>query len=388
MKDYFNVSALKVTLKKFWKKISDINTFRGSVLVAVTAGVILLFVTFAWNMITSDIHHSPFDNTVSDDVASEHLPSSEAIPGNSITDNVTPSDAVSATITTDPPALSSSTPDDTISDNPAPSDAILNDAISNGTMPKGTIPTIIPITEEMTALLSSIQQLSIGCSKDWVNNKFGTPYSETKVSVTEDGILWPNADVSSKTGEILECTYIFEAFDALNIILVQVYFDVPGNSCKAFFVTLLEDTLGIDVVMPEVYSSLISNKSLGEFAYSEIHGIPDYVYGFTGQGVARTFYGEKYYFAASGNYQNFYFANLDYGMLRSLSEFVRFLSIIQFDINPQTDLVGLPPSDLLLYQRDKFYPNTFGISALNEHLTFSLLSSYSGFDSLPLRGWD
>ena len=37
-----------------------------------------------------------------------------------------------------------------------------------------------------------------------------------------------------------------------------------------FFVTLLDDISGIDIMMPKYYSSLVSDKSLGEFAFSEL----------------------------------------------------------------------------------------------------------------------
>lgn len=346
----------------------NVNTFLGLLLVGVITGVIVNCFNNMFNNAnstdTSDIAiHS---DAISDGISSNEIFSNNTPPTSTVSDAITPSGTVS---------------NSTVSSDPTSSGVVLNDTISNGTTPKGTAPKIIPMTEEMMEILSSIQQLSIGCSKDWVDNELGTPFSEERVAVGEERRLFPGEDESSKIGEILECVYIYD------IVSVQVYFDVPNNSCKAFFITLLEDAF-IDIAMPEVYSSLVSNRPIGEFTYSEINGEPNYVYGYAGQGISRAFYGEKYYFAASGNYQNFYFANLDYGMLNSLASFIHFLSVVQFDINPCNDIFGLPSSDLLIRERETFYPNTYGISSLNEQLTFDLLSSYAGFDSLPLRGWD
>lgn len=362
-------SRPKGKIKKVLAHFLNPNTFLGLFILTVSATVVGGIILNNINGTPDNANSTtPFDSaTHSDgDIPSNSIIPSDTPPVNDIADDVIPSNIVS---------------DSTTFNDPAPSGITLNDTISNGTTPKGTTPKVIPITEEMMDTLSSIQQLSIGCSKDWVISKLGAPYFEETVSIAEDRRLLPNADESSKTGEILECVYIYD------IVSVMIYFDVPNNSCKAFFITLLEDTF-IDIAIPEAYAPLVSSNPLGEFTYSEIIGDPDYVFGFTGQGIARTFYGEKYYFAAKGNYQSFYFANLDYGMLNSLSEFVHFLSVIQFDINPRTDIFGLPSSDLLIQERETFYPNTYGISALNEQLTFDLLSYYGGFDSLPLRGWD
>lgn len=265
---------------------------------------------------------------------------------------------------------------------------------SNGTMPKGTAPVIVLKAEEMIQILSSIQQLSLGCSKKWVDNKLGTPFVENIVDVTEIGRIRYdyNGDMIDTSGNkineddivdsFLECVYYFD-----NIVSVTAYFDTSSNSCEAFFVTLLKDTLDVDIVMPEAYAFLTSNKALGEFTFTEILGEPIDVYGYVSQGNARAFYGEQHYFAAAGNYQEFYFAVLDYGMLNSLEEYILFLSGIQFDIKPgnySTD--SYHSSTLLEQQRNKLYPNTYGISKLNYEITFSLIGTYDvGFDSYRLR---
>lgn len=73
----------------------------------------------------------------------------------------------------------------------------------------------IPAPRENEEILASIQKLSIGVSKDWVNAKLGSPYAQNIVKITENGRVW-------------SCTYIFD------IVSVIAYFDISENSCKAF----------------------------------------------------------------------------------------------------------------------------------------------------------
>ena len=174
-------------------------------------------------------------------------------------------------------------------------------------------------------------------------------------------------------------------YNISDIAIVQVYFDTTNQSCQAFFVTLRQDISDIEIGLPKAYSSLVSNKTLGEFPFSEILESQLYTYGFAGQGVSRTFYGEEHYLGAMGNYQHFYFAVLDYGALNSLSDFILFVSRIQHDIAPAIDSSEIILPKSLSSQRYKFYPNTYGISTLGNYLTFDLLTDYYWFDSYSLR---
>jgi len=194
-------------------------------------------------------------------------------------------------------------------------------------------------------------------------------------------MMLPHDNESNKTGEILICAY-----NVFDIVMVQAYFDISDNSCQAFFVTLLDDISDIDIKMAKFYSPLVSDKSLGEFSFSEIDQCLVSTYGYTGQGIGRAFYGEQYNFWTSGNYRNFYFAVLDYGKLNSCAEFSYFLSIIQFVIAPADNSIPLP--DVVDSKRNNVYPHTYGISALNARLTFDLLNDYYWFDNLPLSSWD
>lgn len=370
-------TSYTVGLKKFWKHLSDVNTFRGAVIagviVSVIAGIILLYIT---PLLSHSNHPSPDDNSIA-------APDAD-IPNDSILDNPVPDDS-RLNITADDTPADDTPADDTLrndiaSNYPAPDDQILDfdESTVNGTMPKGTTPVTITIAEDTREKLKAIQKLSIGISKAWMDDVLGPPFAEKKRAIIDDRLLRPDKDPKDKTGEILVCAY-----NISDIIMVQAYFNISDNSCQAFFVTLLDDISEVNIALPEIYSPFVSNKSLGEFAFSEIQDSLMRTYGYAGQGVARAFYGEEYYFGASGNYYEFFFAVLDYGMLNSVPDFVWFLSVIQFYINDE-----LPLLDAINVQREKFFPNTYGISVLSSNLTFDLLSEYSWFDSLPYRGWD
>lgn len=377
---------LKEKLHIARKNLFNVNTFPGLLLVGVCTGLIVYFISNLIDGLSNNanpeaIYGSAFHGeTVPSDTVSNDIVSSSTIPDSTVIDDVTHS----YTDSNDSTSVNGTTPNDNEFHNIAP----------NGTAPKGTAPITVSATDEFEKTLEAIQKLSIGSYRDWVDKELGSPYAANIVEVTEKGrIRYFDKNMIDVDGEqiveddivdkLLECVYILN-----DIITVTIYFDTPNESCRAFFVTLLKDTLDINIVIPETYSSLVSDKLLGEFAFTDICGEPSSVYGYVSQGVGRAFYGEEYYFAGNGNYQNFYFAVLDYGMVSSIAEFDSFLSIIQFDIAPMNDTGGLPASKLLTYQRYKFYPNTYGISSLNSHQTFSLLGAYTGFDSLLLRGWD
>ena len=353
-------------LAQVWKKIFDPTTFRGLVLVTVISGIILLFI-------------SPFLSTF--------LPNSNNPPPNGSSIDGTNSNSEGFNNSSPDDILSDSTPPDNITPDITfnRDDYILeyltsriDDSTPNGTMPKGVAPVATDITEETQEQLAFIQKLAIGCSKSWIEDTLGSPFAEKTLPIKENGLLRPFDDEDSKTGEILACVYRIS-----DIVMVQACFDIPDNSCKAFFVTLLADVPNTDITMPEAYSSFVSNKPLGEFSFSEIAHNLESTYGFSGTFNARTFYSEEYYFAGKGNYYDFYFAVLDYGMLNSLEDFVLFLSIIQSCIGPADDTLPLP--DIINQQREKFYPNTYGISALDSDLTFDFLCDYDWYDTLMLR---
>lgn len=399
---YVEIYSLISAIKTLWKKISDVTTFRGLVLVAVVSGVILLFISpFFSNFDTSVPDNSFISNTIASEENTDSSLDTSVLDRSSISNTMASEENTDSAVSDNEfigdvndivSALNSNISDNSTSSKVFYDDAlkaaILEDLISNleenppnGTMPKGTAPITIALPNDMQEKLDSIQKLSIGSSKKWIDDKLGMPYIEKVMNIKNDNLMYSADDESGKTEEILVCVY-----NISNLIMVQAYFDISDNSCLAFFVTLLNDISGLDIMMPKFYSSLVSDKPLGEYAFSELGEYIVSTYGYAGQGIGRTFYGEAYYFGAAGNYKTFFFAVLDYGMLNSREEFNQFLSIIQFNIGPNDNTLPLP--EALNSEREKFFPNTYGISTLDINLPFELLGSYHWFDNLPLSNWD
>ena len=422
-KTYAKIYSFISAIKTHWKRISDVTTFRGLVLVAVVSGVILLLISPLFSgPDTSAPDNSSISNIVASGESTDSGPDTLAPDNSSISNTVASGESTDSGPDTLAPNNSSisnivASGESTNSghlDNESVKDANTNDSTlysnisdnstsskvsdneddrkastlenlitslemypANGTMPKGTAPIAITLPNDMQEKLVSIQKISIGSSKKWIDDKLGAPYAETVMDIKDDGQMSLNDDENSKTEEILVCAY-----NISDILIVHAYYDISDNSCLAFFVTLLDDISGVDFMLPKIYSSLVSDKPLGEFSFSEVGEYIVSTYGYAGQGVGRTFYGEEHYFAAAGNYNTFYFAVLDYGMLDSPADFSHFLSIIQSSIGPYDDTLPLP--EVLNSKREEFYPNTYGISTLNSDLTFYLLSDYYWFDTLSL----
>lgn len=389
---FSNGKRVKVRGKKRFGRFFDPTTFRGLVLVAVISGIILLFISpilssFLPNPNNFTPNGSLIDDTNSNSVGSnnfspDHIPPDTDPPNTSL-----PKASGSDDMLKYPDDIAH--PDNTLQDTTIQKDndsydnfeyliSIIGDSAPNGTMPKGTNPVTIDVPEETKEQLAFIPKLAIGCSKNWIDNTLGPPFAEKTMSIKEDGLLWPFDDENSKIGEVLACAYRIS-----DIAMVQVCFDIPDHSCQAYFVTLLADVPNVDITMPKAYSALVSNKPLGEFSFSEIERGLESAYGFSGTDNARTLYSEEYYFAGTGNYYDFYFAVLDHGMLNSLEDFVWFLSNIQFYIGPMDDTLPLP--DIINRQREKFYPNTYGISNLDTAVTIDFLCNYFWYDTLMFR---
>lgn len=365
-----NNSDIPCSTKKFVGRVKNFfnpSTFVGLLLVTVIGGVIVNalqpFIPPPASSSSNSIsdNSSNHNNFISHEAVKHGIANMSTIILDAI-DNLKSHDAISNT----------STPHNTI--------------ISNGTMAKGTKPTTIPLPDGTEEKISSLQELSIGNSRKWIEEKLGVPYAEKTMQIKDNKLLLPGEEPTNKTGDILVCVY-----NISYIAAVQVYYDISDNSCQGFFVTLLQDISDIEIALPNLYSSLVSGKTLGEFPFSDIGDIPVYTYGFSSFGDARTFYGEEHYFGAFSNYRTLYFAVLDYGMLSSREDFILFMSDIQEDIPPaieaidSVEAITSPLPDKLGFQRVKFYPNTYGISILDSHLTFDLITNYLWFDSLSLR---
>ena len=217
---------------------------------------------------------------------------------------------------------------------------------------------------EQTVLIDSINGIYLGSNKDWVDNHLGP------------------ATFINEHDDFVECVYVSE------IAAVRVFYDVKTNSCNAFFVTALNTQKSDKLGLPKLYSSITGWINLGEFSYYDVEGKPQQVYGYVTQGAARSFYMEDYYYGA-GNYYNYYFVSLDYGVERkntsfaSMFELASTVSYIDDEVNISQNT---NPYLLVISDRSKVYPNTYGMSfqGVTSRIR-DLISDYDGFDSRQIK---
>ena len=131
------------------------------------------------------------------------------------------------------------------------------------------------------------------------------------------------------------------------------------------------------IIPISIYGNVVGDKKLGSFSYFEIDGTPDEIRGQFKNGTGYHSYLESYYFASSGNYRTFFFANLTYGLWDA-----------EFNLaNPTLDdeLKKNPPRMIesdFDFNRKKSYPSTFGVIGRNvdSEDIFNILHAWSALD--------
>ncbi len=120
----------------------------------------------------------------------------------------------------------------------------------------------------------------------------------------------------SFTESILGSPKYIANFDSVNIsdeyyivdqIVVRLLYQ--ENVVQAFFVTICDETHK-GLIPISIYEHVVNDKKLGEFSYYDIEYVPLKIRGFLQNGTGYGCYIEAYYFASSGNYRTFFFANL------------------------------------------------------------------------------
>lgn len=159
--------------------------------------------------------------------------------------------------------------------------------------------TIKKINEEevIEKQLSTLENMYIGCSKDWIDENIGTPtfvYNENfKVNYKQG-----NDESKEIYYDYLGCVYITD------IGILRTFFDKDDMSCKAFFITAVDDKYTIN--LPKRYRHFVNDKSLGNFSYYDIQATPEYINGFFSNGTGRYLCEETYYFFGNGNYYYYF----------------------------------------------------------------------------------
>lgn len=217
------------------------------------------------------------------------------------------------------------------------------------------------LRREINTQLKNLSNVYIGCNKQWADEAFGAPQF---VGQKEDYQL---------------CAYVTDYF------VLQIAYD-QAQAAKAYIITALDNSDGIDVLISDNTWEKTGGITLGELSYYDFPGVPDSVFGFVSNGNARAFYGESYYFMSSGNYYEYYIASFDYGKQgKNMQNFIEDL------IFPTEEPVDDEVSDsqiytysLLLKDRKRNYPNSYGVSTPDIDMN-NLLFSYDWFNSQQLR---
>lgn len=217
---------------------------------------------------------------------------------------------------------------------------------------------------ERKDLLTSIQNLYIGSSKEWIDSKLGQ--ATFTHAINED---------------YYECVY------AVDIAIVRIFYDTNASSCQAFFITSYNLKPSEKILFPKQYSKVVAGKPLGEFSFYDIESSPTMTYGFVSTGPGRAFYGEEYDFYHNvGTGYNFYFMIMDYGTLDSLTKFVTELDNSAYAEHIDDEVSLDQTMGPCITQRKNFFPNTYGVSHIyDEQDACWWFADYYSFDSLQLR---
>lgn len=225
----------------------------------------------------------------------------------------------------------------------------------------------------LNSQISTLDTLYIGCSKEWLDEKLGVPTFAYMIDSENQLYYIHNDEIDI---DLLGCIYITD------IVIVRAFFNKDDLSCRAFFVTAMDDN--IKIKLPSAYRKNICDNCLGDFSYYDLSEKPALLGGFFSNGSGRLFYGEVFYYFSAGNYYNFSFGTLDYGLKSDFNLITMNPDEFEFDDKVNKDyckIIGCQFSQ----NRSQCFPNTYGISTLSYGCTWDLLSDYSSFDSNQLR---
>lgn len=202
-----------------------------------------------------------------------------------------------------------------------------------------------------------INQVSIGENKEYIDETFGKSYYQYK----------------AKNG-ISENIYILDG------IILRAYY--KHGQLISYFLTI---TNNIKLELPKKFQRFVNNKKLGDFSFYDIDGNPKNADAYTQNGTGHAFYSEEYYFGARGNYYQFYFMLLDYGIfnkkqINNISESNKDSSI---NIKEKTEQIKkLTTIDsILVRDRRVSCPNTYGICLLKyKEDIYKMIFTYENFD--------
>lgn len=228
--------------------------------------------------------------------------------------------------------------------------------------------------EKLNMQIETLENIYIGCSKEWIDEKLGAPtfiYSTSKINSYNDNYK------SEYDNDYISCVY------STDIAVLKVYYLKENISCKAYYITSTNKDCHIN--LPKAYRRFVNNKSIGDFSYYDINGAPEIVGGGISNGNMREFYGELFNYNSAGNYYSFIFGFLDYGIEVPFKLFPPGTEIEWDDktVNCKPKIKGIHN----INNRKENTPNTFGIAdgSISYETAWYLLSDSYGFDSFQLK---
>lgn len=228
--------------------------------------------------------------------------------------------------------------------------------------------------EKLNMQVKTLENVYIGCSKEWIDEKLGAP---TFMYSCDGKIEFERTKPEEMNYDFLTCVYVTD------IAVLKAYYGKEDNSCQIFFITATDEKQPLN--LPSTYRRFVNDKSIGKFSYHDIEGNPTVIGGAFSNGNARTFYGETFNFYSAGNYYGFIFGNVDYGID---VPFLLYTTGTEIEWDDKTS--DHPPKVLgvqNIKNRKENYPNTFGLAspAIPAELAWKLLLENKGFDSFQLK---
>lgn len=212
---------------------------------------------------------------------------------------------------------------------------------------------IIFSTSDNNQIIAKLNEINIGVSRSFAESMLGSP----KYMANFDSV------------NISDEYYIID-----QVVVRLLYQD---DIIQAFFVTICDEKYK-GLIPVSIYEHVVNGKKLGEFSFYDIEYVPLKIRGFLQNGTGYGCYIEAYYFASSGNYRTFFFANLPYGLLEA-----------EFDFGSQTlddelegEMADIDIDTHLDCDRKKSFPSTFGVIGrdLDDDFIFDILTDWSKID--------
>ena len=206
--------------------------------------------------------------------------------------------------------------------------------------------------------LTDISNIYIGCSKEWMDEHFGVP------------------QFTSEKEEHFFCAYISDYY------VIQVAFG-ENASAEAYSITALKNKDKKKITIHDTTIIDAEDFTLGSVTYYDLPGEPSYVTGAVSNGNERASYEEYYYMMSYGNYYNYCYASLDFGIHHGeMMDFLAEFGMPQGDIDDEVDK-SKNRGIQIIYDRKHSYPNTYAVARDTDVLE-SLLD-YDWFNSTQLR---